>query len=136
MQGKDLLFLTCIHAMPIVGGQPLPRRLFTCPALGIAATSSPRSVTSRRSIDFTGRWASLSRFCADPEGADQARGGVVPRSHRSSLAAGVEHTVAAIFLSPKRRQMVGRNLALGPGACQLQVQATKSLRHARFSVER
>lgn len=32
-------------------------------------------------LDFTGRWVSSSCFCAGPEGAASARGGVVPGSY-------------------------------------------------------
>jgi len=36
LQGKALRLQTRIHAMPLFGGQPLPRRLRTCPALAAA----------------------------------------------------------------------------------------------------
>ena len=51
------------------------------PRLGRDGRSSPRSVTSRLLLDFTGRWVSSSCFCAVPEGAASARVGVVPGSY-------------------------------------------------------
>lgn len=51
------------------------------PRLDRCGRSSPRSVTSRLMLDFTGRWVLSSCFCAGPEGAASARGGVVPGSY-------------------------------------------------------
>ncbi len=41
MQGKALRFQIRIHTMPFIGGQPLPRRLLTCPALADVAAAVP-----------------------------------------------------------------------------------------------
>jgi hypothetical protein len=41
MQGKALRFQIRIHTMPFFGGQPLPRRLCTCPALAVTAAAVP-----------------------------------------------------------------------------------------------
>lgn len=51
------------------------------PRLDRTGRGSPRSVTSRLMLDFTGRWVLSSCFCAGPEGAASARGGVVPGSY-------------------------------------------------------
>ncbi len=45
LQGKDLRFQIRIYAMPYFGGQPLPRRLLTCPAFAAVRLSGPRSVS-------------------------------------------------------------------------------------------
>lgn len=50
MQGKAHRFQIRIHAIPCTGGLPLPRRLFTCPALADMA-AAVRSVASRLCID-------------------------------------------------------------------------------------
>ena len=63
--------------------------------------SSPRSVTSRLMLDFTGRWVSSSCFCVGPEGAASARGGVVPGSYsRHWWPVDRQTVVAALFFEP------------------------------------
>lgn len=76
MREKALRFQVRIHAMPFVGGQPLPHRLLTCPALTAHGLGGPRSVWCR--MTTIGRWVPLSRFCTGPEGAASVRVGVVP----------------------------------------------------------
>lgn len=41
IQEKALHFQIRIHTMPFNGGQPLPRRLCTCPALAVIAAAVP-----------------------------------------------------------------------------------------------
>ncbi len=43
LREKALRFQVRIRAMPFVGGQPLPRRLLTCPALTAYGLGGPRS---------------------------------------------------------------------------------------------
>lgn len=43
LREKALRFQVRIRAMPFIGGQPLPRRLLTCPALTAHGLGSPRS---------------------------------------------------------------------------------------------
>lgn len=85
-----------IHSMPYIGGQPLPRGLFSRPAISRKSLGSPRSVTSRRSLDFTGRWVTLSSFCANPEGVGVARGGGRSPDHSLASSAGAQTTVATV----------------------------------------
>src|SRR5690606_23732700 len=81
LRGKALRFLIRIRTMPFIGGQPLPRGLFSRPAPAIAACAVPGH-SLRPDDASTRRWVSSSCFCAGPEGVGSARGGVVPGSCR------------------------------------------------------
>ena len=83
--------------MPFIGGQPLPRRLFSCPALGTKCRCGPRTVSLCHERRFTSRWVTLSRFCASLEGADLARGGLGPRIIACAWVPVRGQTVATIF---------------------------------------
>lgn len=76
LQGKALRQVR-IHAVPFLGGQPLPRRLLTCPASAASRLGSPRYVTPP-DRGCTVRWVSYPRFCPAPEGAAPGRVGVDP----------------------------------------------------------
>jgi hypothetical protein len=71
------------------------------PRVGRCGRGGPRSVTSRRGVDFIGRWVSSSCFCAVPEGAASARGGVVPGSYSRHWWPVDGRTVVATFFAPR-----------------------------------
>jgi len=93
LRGKALLFLVRIHAMPVLGGQPLPRGLFSRPAPG-------RRAPARSPIRHVVAWPRLHR----PVGfvvAFLRR----PRRSRSGAGWGSPRTMSRAW-RPVRRQTV------------------------------
>lgn len=91
MQGKARHLICRIHAMPDIGGQPLPRRVFICPRPAGGRQASRRAggqvpvlihIWDESGYMYPGiqygsrRWVPLSRFCPHLDGAGSRAGRV------------------------------------------------------------